>query len=137
VEGENRRLQDQLQGYERELAARRAPGVNRAIYDLLPQDAMTRGEAARAYQITFPPAANEVVLILYPGAVREFSDYRLEIRDGAGEARWREVGLRPHQGAFVVTLERGYLERGRYRLVLSGGAGGQWRPIAAYAIVID
>jgi hypothetical protein len=139
VEQENRRLQKQAEHYESQLSELRQPALNAPIYDLFPQEAISRGGGANNInRIPLPPAARTVVLILNQSSVQQYPDYHLDIIDEKGQARWRGIGLKPHRNrTFVLTLDRAFLSRGRYTLNLYGRMGEQSTLIARYIVVLE
>ncbi len=117
------------------------PQINAHLGDLFADGDRLR-ESGQFERVVVPPEADQVVLILNLNRPETFSDYRVEILDSLAEdarVRWRRDGLRRgSEGNFVLTLRRGFLPPGRYRIRILGLEAEQEHLLASYGFeVID
>jgi hypothetical protein len=109
-----------------------APGLNAALVDLLPRDAITRSE--RLEQTARVSAQGRpVILILNAAGQPDRAEYSVEILTKQGRSVWSGAGLTRMQGNYVVALPPGFLGRGDYTVRVSADGA----RIADYAFAVD
>lgn len=132
------RLKEQLAatGRQREtqVAQLQQPDVNIPVRNIYPEgDVQRSGGTGEINQLRLPRGTRTFVLILgdyKPG----YSNYRLEIRDPAGQLVAKRGGLKPDQnGELSVLLNRTLLIKGKYRLKLYG----RQEQIAEYVVEVE
>lgn len=113
------------------------PTANLYVTELLPVDTpVLRG----VQRVRVPPGMRSVVLLLIVSDLRPFDDYRVRVRRGGegGEVAWEQIGLvRGSEGYFTISVPRGLLPTGRYRLVLEGLRPGETERLAEYDLRIE
>jgi hypothetical protein len=95
------------------------PAVNVAIAELAPEE--EGASRATSEAVEWPAESEGLVLVLSALGVRGYSEYQVAIFDVEGAPVSRRQGLqRNSEGTFSIGFQRGELEPGPYRLVLSG-----------------
>ena len=110
------------------------PAINPLVIELSPDGAGLRS----APEVIELPADSEV-LVLTLGSDgregREFPAYEAEGFDESGRKVWKREGLRPTDvGTFGLTLPRGAMQPGRYRIDLYGRDRGERQLLATYPL---
>lgn len=85
-------------------------------------------------------ASERLLLLLNLFEPRDDPGYRIEIFAGDEEGAppvWSRTGVRrAADGNFVLALPPGFLRPGEHRIVVSAGAGGSYRVLATYQLVL-
>jgi hypothetical protein len=107
--------------------------INVKIAEIAPQG--EGGSRAAPVPLEMPEGSEELVLVLSPGAQKDFSAYEAEIVDSRGERIWEREGLHPTEpGTFQVSFRQGALKSGNLHLRLFGREGGTKTLIATYEL---
>jgi Putative zinc-finger len=111
-------------------------GATPLLYSLRAQ-----GEAPRrssGEEIDWPAEFDSLVLRLLLGDVTPHESYRAEITDQAGEIRHRQADL-PQQpnGSFILTLPRGALAAGSYKVRLLARDGDDEQVLATFSFLLQ
>lgn len=94
-----------------------APRVNVPIVDLFAADAVRDAGAGNA--VTVDPAADGWLLVLNLSEPALSGRYDLEMRDEGDTLVWSATAVAPDShGGFTVSLPRGWLAPGRYRIAV-------------------
>jgi hypothetical protein len=79
----------------------------------------------------------QAVLLLYPQVRRPAGSLSARILDAAGRPRWEGRGFEPNEnGAYSLTLTRGFLPAGSYVVELVGGQGAEESLVGRFPIEI-
>ncbi len=111
--------------------------INVTIAELAPLDE-DRSRSGDTATVELAASSEALVLILgltEPPGEGEFSDYQVEIVDSEGSTVWSREGLRPSPlGDFHLSLRRGALKPGAYRIQLFGATELARTQLAAYEL---
>lgn len=108
-----------------EMQSREAPQLNLPSWTIAPVATLRSAEPPPP-ELEVPAGAHRFLLVLLSEDVSEHHEYRLLIRNGRGEVLWEARGLHKNEeGAFVITLSRGFLPAGPYLFRVTGIAGGE------------
>lgn len=116
-----------------------APQLNVPIYDLYARDFNRRStNESEVNKINPPATANSIVLILNGSGVPDAAGYRIELSAENGESLWRGKGLtKGHLGNLTITVDRGLLPEGLYRLRLYRQDAQSGSPVAEYVLRVQ
>ena len=142
VEVAYRRLSDQhdqanrsQQRVEAEIAHLRAPQLNLPVFDVLPSGSGYRSGAASHSDTFALPATGRFALVLSGASGHVSAEYSIVISNEAGVPVFSGQGLQlDNQGNLLMTIDRNFLPRGRYRLQVGEKTGSNIRPVANYDI---
>lgn len=102
-------------------------------FRLRPAGEPRKRDAAVVESIDVPATADTLISTLLIADQTPFPNYRIEIRDSAGEPVIRQRGVpRQKNGSFLLQLARSKLPDGTYTLVLSGTDGKREETLAIY-----
>jgi hypothetical protein len=112
------------------------PQLNAPVLDLYSGTA--RGEGSPPPVFTVPREARFFTVILNPAGQRRYEGYRVEILRAGGGKAWSGEGLERNAfGSFSLTLPRGALGPGEYRIRLVGRTKSIEEPIEEYALRVE
>ena len=124
-----------LRGEVRELSS---PQADVLVADLLPRAEAVERTEGDGEVVRVPGWADRILLILNLADPATHPEYRIEITAQDGREVWSRAGVRRSaDGTFALEVPRRFLPAGRYRIRLSGIAGGSELPVAEYLVRIE
>jgi hypothetical protein len=135
---ENSHLRDQLAAAQRQndkqLAELRQPDVNVPVRNIYPTAESERSTGPHDVNRVQIPRGTRAFVLILSDYKRDYSSYRLEIRDAGGRLVSSVEGLKPDpSGDLSVMLNRAALGTGRFTLRLFGDQ----QQIAEYLLRVD
>jgi hypothetical protein len=138
IEAENRRLRQESERDQQQIAQLRAPRANVSIHDVFSADSISRSAGAGTVNRVAVPGGAAFTLILNGEGVRNLPEYAIEIMDGQGRSVWKAQGLkRGALGNFALTFDSSFLAPGEYRLRLAGKTNAGYEPLTEYRVAIS